>query len=120
MLRRLYEGAATESRPGRPVGVAIIAVLSLISALLVAYYALGGLYAFASGATNIDTTAVLMQLILGAALVALLIAIAVGLWRLKRWAKWLSVASLVAAVVVITVDALARYGLETASRQRFR
>jgi len=86
--------------------VAIIAVLSLISALLVAYYAAGAMVALLGGAND----GALAQLIGGAALVVLLLAVAGGLWRLKRWAKWLAAGSLVVAVVVIAVDALVRYG----------
>lgn len=106
MLRRLYEGSPADGRRERPVGVVIIAALSLVSALLVAYYALGALVALFDGAPG----GALVQLVGGVALGVLLVTIASGLWRLKRWAQWLAASSMVVAVVVLAVDALARYG----------
>lgn len=111
MLRRLYEGPANEGRQERPTGVSLIAVLCFVSALLVAYYSLSALFALAGGAAGTDNGGALTQMVFGAGLTALLLTIASGLWRLKPWAKWLAVGSLIVAVVVIAADALARYGL---------
>ena len=96
-------GAYAPGRPQRPIGVTIIAILSFLAGLVeilggLALMALGGIGAVAGAGIFGALAAVVGGVLLLLGIVTIIVAI--GLWRMRSWAWWVSIIVNLASILI--------------------
>lgn len=113
-MKNLYGPAHSQpSESGRPVGVMLIAILCFIGAVIVIVYGTQALLVLRDPGSAEDAASARALLPIAIGLLPLLLALGTGLWRLRNWARYLSVGFLALGIVLVFVDAFLRYSLTT-------
>lgn len=105
--------AERESARTRPTGVMLMALLCGVAVIVVGTYLVEAVLVLRDPGSPEDAAAARTTLMLALGLVPLFLAMGIGLWRLKNWARLLVIGFLGIAIVSFFVSAVSRYPIGT-------
>ncbi len=97
----------------RPTGVMLIALLCVVAVMVVGTYLVEAVLVLRDPGSPDDAAAARTTLALALGFMPLFLAMGIGLWRLKNWARLLAIGFLAVTIVSFFVSAVSRYPIGT-------